>query len=85
MDHSAHQQQKKMDHSNHHLMMVKDFRKRFVVTALITIPILILSPTVQSWLGLELPDFVGQDILLFLLASVVAIYGAKPFYVGALK
>ena len=34
------------DHSNHHEMMIKDFKKRFVISMIVTLPILILSPMV---------------------------------------
>lgn len=71
-------------HSNHHQMMALDFRKRFIVSGLITIPILALSPTVQGWLGYSLPDIPALKWLLFILASIVAVWGAKPFYTNAL-
>lgn len=63
--------------------MAMDFRKRFIISGLITIPILFLSPTIQGWLGYSLPDISALKWFLFILASVVAIWGAKPFYVNA--
>ena len=75
---------KTRSHVDHHQMMAKDFRKRFIVTAILTIPILILSPTIQKWAGFEVPEFLGREMLLLALATIVAIWGSKPFYLGGL-
>jgi P-type Cu2+ transporter len=70
------------DHHDHHALMEKDFKKRFFVVALLTLPVLALSPTVQQWLSFRL-TFAGQKYLLFLLASMVTFYGTWPFFKGA--
>ncbi len=75
----------KAEHHDHHARMEQDMRRRFWVSLVITIPVLILSPTIQNWFGFSLPEFVGTKYLLFLLASVIAIYGGIPFYKGAAK
>ena len=69
--------------AHEHADMEGDFRRRFVISAILTVPLLLLSPTVQHWLGYRLA-FPGDRYLLFALASVVAWYGGWPFYVGAL-
>lgn len=66
--------------ADHHAMMEGELRRRFVVAAIFTVPVLLLSPTVQQWLGIEVAAFPGQDLVLFTLASVVAIYGGIFFY-----
>jgi len=71
-------------HENHHAMMEEELRRRFIVAVIFTIPILILSPTIQSLLGFSLPTFTGQDIVLLALATVVAVYGGLFFYREAL-
>jgi len=73
----------KRGHHNHHLMMEKDFKKRFFVSLILVLPILILSPTIQKWLSFSIPRFFGYNYVLFLLASIVALWGAWPFYQGA--
>ncbi|OGD55718.1 copper-translocating P-type ATPase [Candidatus Bathyarchaeota archaeon RBG_13_60_20] len=73
------------EHRNHHTAMEEDFKRRFTVSALITLPILALSPTIQGWLGFTVPRFPGYDAALFTLATVVALYGGAPFYRGALE
>lgn len=42
------------DHSEHHRMMIRDFRKRFYVTLILTIPVLALSPLIQKFMGFTL-------------------------------
>ncbi len=81
--HSEHAatQETKRDHSSHHKHMMEDFKRRFVISTVITIPILILSPLVQNFLGIRL-EFPGSDLLLFALSLFVYLYGGKPFLVG---
>jgi len=68
---------------SHHEMMVKDYRKRFWVSLVLTIPILALSPTVQKLLGVgELLRFPGDTYLLLGLATAVYVYGGLPFLRG---
>jgi len=72
------------DHTEHHRMMAEDFKRRFFVVLPLTIIVLILSPKIQEWLRFSL-DFAGKGILLFLLGTVIAVYGGKPFYEAAKK
>jgi Cu2+-exporting ATPase len=36
------------DHTDHHRMMIKDFKLRFWISLIFTLPILVLSPMVQD-------------------------------------
>lgn len=68
---------------NHHQHMVADFRKRFIVSAILTIPILLLSTLIQNLLRLEnILQFTGDAYVLFGLSSVVFFYGGWPFLKG---
>ena len=71
-------------HAGHdHAGMVADFRRRFWVSALLTVPVLALSPVIQSFLGLEgVLEFTGSDYVLFGLSVVVFFYGGWPFLKG---
>ncbi|NPV62599.1 MAG: copper-translocating P-type ATPase [Methanotrichaceae archaeon] len=73
------------EHSGHeghdHHRMIEDFKKRLIVSLLLTIPVLVLSPHVQQALGFEL-SFSGSQYLLLLLASIVYVYGGYPFLKG---
>ncbi len=70
-------------HHDHHAHMVADFRKRFWISLVLTIPILLLSPMIQKFLGLgTLFQFTGSLYLTFILSSVVFFYGGYPFLKG---
>ncbi len=70
---------------DHHAMMEADFKRRFIISLAITVPVLLLSPTIQKWFSFSLPEFPGKDLILFTLASIIAFYGGWPFYKGAAK
>ena len=65
---------------DHHGMMATEFKRHFTIAAIFTIPILILSPSIQSWAGYSLPASPIWDILLLVMASIVILYGGLPFY-----
>jgi len=70
-------------HHDHHAHMVADFKRRFWVCLIITIPILILSPMIQRFLGLDnLMRFPGDLYILFAFSSFVFFYGGYPFLKG---
>jgi len=83
----------KMDHSgagaipmgkeghDHHKMMIRDFRKRFWVSTIITIPILVFSPMIQNFIGYNflLP---GNQYILLALSSFIYFWGGWPFLKG---
>jgi P-type Cu2+ transporter len=74
---------KGMSEREHHAMMIADFRRRFWVSLILTVPILALSPLVQRFLGLEgLISFPGDSYVLFALSSAVYSYGGWPFLKG---
>jgi P-type Cu2+ transporter len=66
---------------DHHAMMISDFKKRFFISLIITIPVLLLSEMVQMFLGLHF-TFAGDKYLLFILSSVIFFYGGWPFLKG---
>lgn len=67
-----------------HSKMVADFRKRFIVSLILMVPILLLAPMIQMLAGFEL-KFTGDSYILFFLSSVLFFYGGKPFIFGAVK
>lgn len=71
------------DHARHHEHMVADFRKRFWISLAVTVPILLLSPMIQDFLGLrDVLKFRGDLYVLFALSSFVYFYGGWPFLKG---
>ncbi len=83
-EHDKNLQENKEDHSHHdhHAMMVEDFKRRFFVSLFIMVPILLLSPMIQMFLGVDW-RFTGDSYLLFILSTILFIYGGKPFLKGA--
>jgi Cu2+-exporting ATPase len=69
------------DQSTHHRMMIQDFRRRFYVSLVVTIPILVLSPSIQGWIGINM-TFPGVEYLLLSLATFIFFYGGLPFLKG---
>jgi P-type Cu2+ transporter len=70
------------DHLSHHAHMVDDFKRRFYISLIITFPILMLSPMIQDFLGIDL-RFTGDMYILFGLASFIFFYGGWPFLKGS--
>jgi Cu2+-exporting ATPase len=67
-----------------HAHDMEDFRKRFIISTIVTIPILFLSPVIQSFLGYRF-DFPGSMYVQLALATFVYFYGGYPFLKGIVK
>ena len=63
--------------------VTEDFKRRFIISLILTIPILALSPFIQSLLNFKL-EFPGSIYVLFLLSTIVYFYGGYPFLKGFL-
>jgi Cu2+-exporting ATPase len=73
-------------HHGDHAGMATDFRSRFWISLIVTLPILALSPMLQSLVGLrEAIRFTGDIYVLFGLSSAVFVYGGWPFLKGLLE
>ncbi|MBU4548131.1 MAG: cadmium-translocating P-type ATPase, partial [Euryarchaeota archaeon] len=72
----------KMEGEHVHAGMIEDLKRKFIISVIITIPILILSPLIQEVFGLEFLQFPGDLYILFILASIVYLYGGYPFFKG---
>ncbi len=64
-----------------HTGMIADFKKRFYVVLILTIPIMLLSEMIQHWLNIHI-SFPGSKYVLLALSSVVFFYGGWPFLKG---
>ena len=71
------------ENHDHHAMMVADYRKRFWISLGLTIPVLALSPMIQTLLKLrEKMAFPGDLYVLFGLSTLIYFYGGYPFLRG---
>ena len=64
--------------------MVKDFKRRLIISTIITVPILLLSPLIQQFLGITI-DFLGSAYFLWGLSTFIFFYGGWPFLKGILE
>ena len=77
-DHDTHMGMSELDH---HKMMIADFKNRFYVVLVLTIPIMLLSTMIQHFMGVNW-QFTGSSYILFALSSIVFVYGGWPFLTG---
>ena len=86
MDHSKHDMNAPMGMAghDHHAMMIEDFKKRFWISLVITVPILALSAMIQLFFGFTL-SFSGDKYVLFGLSSFIFFYGGYPFLKGLIS
>lgn len=81
-------EKKHVNHQNHekhgrggHAHHIQEFKRKFFISLILTIPILLLSEMIQMWLGFSLTMPFHKEVL-FLLSLVVYAYGGWPFLKG---
>lgn len=67
---------------DHHAHMVTDFRNKFFIILIFTVPIVLLSPMIQNFIGVDW-QFTGDSYIVAALATFVYFYGGWPFIKGA--
>lgn len=71
------------NHHSHHQHMIDDFKKRFWISLILTLPILAMSPMLQTLFGLtETLSFNGDKYLLLIFSTAIFLYGGTPFLKG---
>src|SRR5690625_5163908 len=78
-DHGSHEGHDHHDHGE----MVEDFKKRFFISLIVTIPILALSPMIQEFMGVDW-RFANDQYILFVLSTFVFFYGGWSFIIGGI-
>ncbi|WP_254766028.1 heavy metal translocating P-type ATPase [Salinilacihabitans rarus] len=64
-----------VDHSGHEQL----FKKRFFVCLVLSLPVLLYSPSIQAWVGFDAPPFPGSEFVVPVLGVAVFLYGGVPF------
>jgi len=81
--HMAHDQMGHGHAGQDHSAMVADFRRRFWISMVLTIPVLLLSPLIQDLLGLRATlAFRGDSYVLFGFSALIYFYCGWPFLKG---
>jgi len=70
--HGAHDH---VDHSGHEEI----FRKRFWISLLLSIPVILFSEMIQEWLGFSIPSVPGEPWVAPIFAGIVFMVGGLPF------
>ena len=59
------------------------FRDRFWLTLVLSIPVVIWAPMIQDWFGYTALQFAGDQLIAPVLGSIIFFYGGWPFLEGA--
>jgi P-type Cu2+ transporter len=83
-NHDHGKQKKSNDHQDDHKRNghgghVGLFRRKFWISMLLSIPVLVFSETVQEWLGYSIPDFPFSSWIVPVFSLIVFIIGGLPF------
>ncbi|MBK5134022.1 copper-translocating P-type ATPase [Candidatus Bathyarchaeota archaeon] len=78
-----HQKMKKHE-SEEHAHHIQEFKRKFWISLIITIPILLLSELIQTWFSFTLTIPFQQEII-FLLSVIIYGFGGLPFLKGMVK
>ncbi len=74
-DHAGHDR-----HEGHSVAM---FRDKFWLSLLLTVPVLIWSPDIETWFGYSAPSFPGSEFIPALFGTIIFLYGGAVFLRGA--
>lgn len=81
-NHESHENHKNQ-HSEHAGHSPAMFRKRFWLSLILTIPVLIYSHHIQQWFNFQPPHFPGDQYVPFVLSTIIFFYGGIVFIKSA--
>lgn len=67
-------------HSHH----AEDLKQRFIISIILTVPVLLFSSMIQMWFGFII-DFSYRDLFTFVLSTLIYFYGGWPFLTMMIK
>jgi len=67
-----------MEKAHHPARHIEEFKRKFWISFILTIPILLLSEAIQSWFGFTITIPFQKKILL-ILSAIVYFYGGSLF------
>lgn len=81
MKHNHDQEEAYNKHAGH---SIENFKRKFYISLVFSLPILFLSPFIQGLLNISF-RFPNDQIILFLISSFIFFFGGSPFLVGAVE
>ncbi|HET8812127.1 MAG TPA: copper-translocating P-type ATPase, partial [Gaiella sp.] len=60
------------------------YRRRFWITLILAVPVVVYSEMIQDWFGFTAPQFPGDGLVAPVLGTVIFVYGGWVFLAGAL-
>lgn len=82
-DHSHSHNHQEQGHDKHAGHSVAQFRDKFWLSLILTIPIVLYSHMIQEWFGFSSLEFIGSMWIPFILGSVIFFYGGTVFLKSA--
>jgi Cu2+-exporting ATPase len=72
------------DHAKHggHAGHAEIYRRRFWITLILSIPVLLFSEMIQDWFNYSLPEFPGDNLVAPFFGTIVFVYGGSVFLRG---
>ncbi len=80
--HDEHQQHADGRHAGH---STADFKRRFWISLVLTIPVVLISESLPFRAGGRIVDVPGADLWLLVLASILYVFGGNPFLKGIVR
>jgi Cu2+-exporting ATPase len=74
--HGQHEGHSGTDHSGHEAL----FRRKFWISLILSVPVLVFSETIQGWLRFSTPDFPLSGWIVPVFSVIVFIVGGVPFF-----
>lgn len=78
------------DHGSHdmmmhggHMMHMGNLKRKFWVSLILTIPVIIMSPMMGVNLPFQITSHPWTDLLVAILGTIIFVYGGAPFFSGA--
>jgi len=68
-------------HKQGHARHIEEFKRKFLISLILTIPVLLLSEMIQTWFGFQI-EILFQKEVLFILSLAIYLYGGWPFLKG---
>jgi Cu2+-exporting ATPase len=90
-DHAGHHTSQAVDERGHghghehlgHAGHADVYRRRFWVSLILAVPVVVYSETIQDWFGFTAPEFPGDGLVAPVLGTVIFFYGGSVFLTGA--